>query len=100
VIQAKEVALNDSLMDNPVREPGAKPVTTNEMNCEAATSIAHQRAGLFAEKWGQPYPRALDCLLENLTALTAYLHFPAERWERVRHSNLLERTFGAAAGSR
>jgi len=62
--------------------------------CEAATSIAHQRADLFAEKWGQPYPRAVDCLLENLTALTAYLHFPAEHWERVRHSNLLERTFG------
>src|SRR5215472_9724122 len=37
---------------------------------------------------------AVDCLLENLTALTAYLHFPAEHWERVRHSNLLERTFG------
>jgi len=56
---------------------------------EAATSIAHQRADLFAEKWGQPYPRAVDCLPENLTALTAYLHFPAEHWERVRHSNLL-----------
>ncbi len=40
------------------------------------------------------YPRAVDCLLSNLSALTAHLHLPVEHRERVRHTNLLERTFG------
>jgi Transposase, Mutator family len=42
----------------------------------------------------RPLPKAVDCLLSNLSALTAHLHFPVEQRERIRHSNLLERTFG------
>lgn len=33
-------------------------------------------------------------LSTNLSALTSHLHFPEEHRERVRHTNLLERTFG------
>ena len=33
-------------------------------------------------------------MLSNLSALIAHLHFPVEHRERIRHSNLLERTFG------
>jgi hypothetical protein len=36
----------------------------------------------------------MDCLLDNLSALTAHLQFPVEQRERIRHTNLLERTFG------
>jgi len=61
---------------------------------EEAIAIANQRAGGFAEKCRGRYPKAVDCLLENLSALTAQLHFPVEHRERIRHSNLLERTFG------
>ena len=61
---------------------------------EQAVSIAHERAQAFAEKWRSRYPKAVDCLLDNLSALTAHLHFPVEHRERIRHSNLLERTFG------
>jgi putative transposase len=56
--------------------------------------VARQRADEFATKWGSRYPSAVECLHSNLSALTAHLHFPAEHWERIRHSNLLERTFG------
>jgi transposase-like protein len=61
---------------------------------EEAVSVAHVRANAFAEKYLQQYPRAVDCLLASLTALTAHLQFAVEHRERVRHTNLLERTFG------
>jgi len=61
---------------------------------EEAVAIAYQRAEEFADTYRSPYPRAVDCLLTNLSALTAHLHFPVEHRERVRHTNLLERTFG------
>jgi transposase-like protein len=61
---------------------------------EEAVAIAYQRAEEFAETYRSRYPRAVDCLLTNLSALTAHLHFPVEHHERVRHTNLLERTFG------
>jgi putative transposase len=61
---------------------------------EEAIAIAGQRAQAFAETWCSRYPKAVDCLLDNLSALTAHLHFPVEHRERVRNSNLLERTFG------
>jgi len=61
---------------------------------EEAVGIAHQRAEEFANTYRSRYPRAVDCLLTDLSALTAHLHFPVEHRERVRHTNLLERTFG------
>jgi transposase-like protein len=60
----------------------------------AGAGGGRQRALAFSEKWRSRYPGAVDCLNTNLGALTAHLHFPKEHWERVRHSNLLERTFG------
>ncbi len=42
----------------------------------------------------QLYPGAVDVLLRDFSSLTSFLQFPVEyRW-RVRHTNLLERTFG------
>ena len=61
---------------------------------EKAVAIAQERADAFAAKHRAQYPRAVDCLLTNLSALTTHLHFPVEHRERVRHTNLLERTFG------
>jgi putative transposase len=61
---------------------------------EEAVTVAQERATQFAEKYASRYPRAMDCLLDNLSALTAHLQFPVEQRERIRHTNLLERTFG------
>lgn len=33
-------------------------------------------------------------LLADRESLTVYLRFPREHWNRVRHSNFIERTFG------
>ena len=61
---------------------------------EEAVTVAQERATQFAEKYASRYPRAMDCLLDNLSALTAHLQFPVEHRERIRHTNLVERTFG------
>ena len=33
-------------------------------------------------------------MADDFAELTAHLRFPAEHWSRIRHSNLIERTFG------
>jgi len=35
------------------------------------------------------------CLTDSLPELTTFLRFPKEYWPRIRHTNLIERTFGA-----
>jgi putative transposase len=39
-------------------------------------------------------PSAVACVADNLDALVVHLLFPAEHRKRIRHSNLIERTFG------
>jgi putative transposase len=40
------------------------------------------------------YPSAVACVTDDLASLTVHLRFPTEHWHRIRHSNLIERTFG------
>lgn len=40
------------------------------------------------------YPAAVECLEDDFEHLITHLAFPAEHWDRVRHSNFIERTFG------
>ena len=48
----------------------------------------------MAAKYRATYPSAMKCLTTDQAGLTAYLRFPAEHHNRVRHSNFIERTFG------
>lgn len=41
-----------------------------------------------------PLPGRVACVTGDLEHLVAYLAFPAAHWRRIRHSNLIERTFG------
>jgi putative transposase len=61
---------------------------------EAAVAQARQRAHAFADRYQGCYPAAVACLLETLPELTCFLRFPREHWGRIRHTNLIERTFG------
>jgi putative transposase len=61
---------------------------------EAAVAQARQRADVFADRYGKRYPAAVGCLTDTLPELTCFLRFPCEHWARIRHSNLIERTFG------
>jgi len=59
-----------------------------------ALTEAHHRAEEFAGTWAEQYPRAVACVLDDWDLLAADLAFPREHWKRVRHTNLIERTFG------
>jgi putative transposase len=56
--------------------------------------IIDARIDEFAAKYQGLYPAAVKCLLTDRDGLTAYLRFPAEHHNRIRHSNFIERTFG------
>ena len=56
--------------------------------------IIAARIDEFAAKYRATYPAAVKILLTDRAGLTAYLRFPAEHHNRVRHSNFIERTFG------
>ncbi|GAC1312101.1 MAG: IS256 family transposase [Acidimicrobiales bacterium] len=60
----------------------------------AAAAVARSRAKTFASKWQKLYPAAVDCLENDFEHLITYLAFPVEHWDRIRHSNFIERTFG------
>jgi putative transposase len=52
------------------------------------------RISEMAARYSATYPAAMKCLTTDREGLTAYLRFPAEHHNRVRHSNFIERTFG------
>jgi putative transposase len=56
--------------------------------------IIDARISELAARYGATYPAAMKCLTTDRKGLTAYLRFPAEHHNRVRHSNFIERTFG------
>ena len=60
----------------------------------AAVAAARSRAEVFADRWEEHYPAAVRCVLDDLDLLVAHLAFPRSHWQRVRHTNLIERTFG------
>jgi putative transposase len=59
-----------------------------------AVKTVQGRIDMFAHRWGDAYPAAVRCLLADRDSLTVYLRFPREHWQRIRHSNFIERTFG------
>jgi putative transposase len=65
-----------------------------EAEGEAAVAEGRRRAKRFIAKWQPLYPAAVACVADHLDALVAHLLFPVEHRKRIRHSNLIERTFG------
>jgi putative transposase len=65
-----------------------------EREGEAAVAEGRRRAKRFIAKWKPLYPSAVGCVADNLDALLVHLLFPSEHRKRIRHSNLIERTFG------
>ena len=59
-----------------------------------AAQLAQKNIDAFAKRWRDSYPAAVRALLADRESLTVYLRFPREHWNRIRHSNFIERTFG------
>lgn len=58
--------------------------------------LVDHRITEMAGRYAATYPAAMKCLFADREGLTAYPRFPAEHHKRIRHSNLIERTFGEA----
>jgi hypothetical protein len=61
---------------------------------QAAVDEATRRAQALADRYQRAYPAAAACLTSTLDWLTVHLRFPRGHWQRIRHTNLLERTSG------
>jgi len=57
---------------------------------QAAVEEATRRAVAFTDRYEGRYPAAVRCLTSTLPELTCFLR---EHWHRIRHTNLIERTF-------
>ena len=72
-----------ALFDDIAAEPG-----------QAAVDEAQHRIDGFCDRHHKAFPAAVRCIQDDRQALTAFLRFPPEHWKRIRHTNLIERTFG------
>ena len=61
---------------------------------QAAVDVAQRRIDAFADRHANAFPAAVRCLQDDRQALTSFLRFPTEHHKRIRHTNLIERTFG------
>ena len=48
---------------------------------------------VLAEKYRAKYSRAVECLTKDREALLAFYDFPAEHWDHLRTTNLIESVF-------
>jgi len=56
--------------------------------------LIDHRIGEFIDRYRATYPAAMKILDTDRAGLSAYLRFPAEHHQRIRHSNFIERAFG------
>lgn len=82
-VQAEVKAAFWSIFDDIDKAPG-----------QPAVAEAARRAEQFAARYRTLYPAAVACLEDDFASLTVHLRFPRQHWTRIRHSNLIERTFG------
>ncbi len=61
---------------------------------QAAVDEAQRRIDAFTNRHATAFPAAVRCLEDDHQALTSFLRFPTEHHKRIRHTNLIERTFG------
>ena len=55
-----------------------------------AASIAFDQ---FIATYQAKYPKASDCLAKDIKVLLAFYDFPAEHWQHIRSTNVIESTF-------
>lgn len=48
----------------------------------------------FSRVFGDRYPKAVACLVENQEEMLAFYNFPAAHWRHIRSTNVIESTFG------
>ncbi len=64
-----------------------------EIHGAPTRAAAEAAIGVFAEKYGAKYAKAVECLTKDRDALLAFYDFPAEHWDHLRTSNPIESVF-------
>ena len=64
-----------------------------EIHGAPTCAAAEATMGVFGEKYGIKYARALGCLTKDHAALLAFYDMPAEHWDHLRTTNPVESVF-------
>lgn len=56
-------------------------------------TTAEKAVDIFAEKYGPKYDKAVQCLIKDRDRLLAFFDFPAEHWDHIRSTNVIESVF-------
>lgn len=73
-------------------QPGMKKDLT-EVWMSPDRASAETAIAVFDEKYGAKYPKAVDCLTKDRTALLTFFDYPAEHWVHLRTTNPIESVF-------
>ena len=73
-------------------QPGMK-AALREVRDAPDRASAEAAVAVFAEKYEAKYPKAVECLVKDQEALTAFFDFPAEHWDHLRTANPIESVF-------
>jgi len=73
------------------RRPRAKPCATSGTPPSGDSAMAGARK--FVELFGDCYPKATKCLLDDLPELLAFFDYPAAHWVSIRTTNPIESAF-------
>jgi putative transposase len=56
-------------------------------------AAAESALDAFSALYGVKYERAVECLIKDREALSAFHDFPAQHWKHLRTTNAIESTF-------
>lgn len=73
----------------------AKEVLRQVMYAESAAAAEAAR-DTFAAEFGSKHEKAVTCLTEDWDELLTFMRFPAEHWQHLRTSNVIESVFSPA----
>ena len=73
-------------------QPKAKELLHEMMRAEKKIDAEKER-DQFAKLFEEKYPKAVECLVKNWSALTTYFDFPASHWLHLRTTNPIESSF-------
>ncbi|MGH2498750.1 MAG: transposase [Candidatus Limnocylindria bacterium] len=78
--------------------PEAPPASGDDPGARDGGRRERAEAERLREKFGSrfaAFPDAVECLVKDWDALTAFFHFPKEHWKHLRTSNVVESPFAS-----
>lgn len=73
-------------------QPGMK-TDLREIWAAPDRATAETATGVFVEKYGAKYAKAVECMTRDREALLVFFDFPAEHWDHLRTTNPIESVF-------